>query len=258
MVKGPRRCWAVGGLALVLSVGLWAAPPSTVVLATGEYSPYVSEALSGGGATSVLVQEIFQGAGLKVDLRFFPWKRVESTLQAGQAFAGFPYSKTEERLAAFGFSEPLYRVRNGIVYCPGNPRTPGPIDYTGPKSLAGALVGVIAGSFAEPRLTAAGVMFEESNTVEMGLRKLRAGRIDYYIDDQATLEDTLRRLFPEDSDAFQILPQAFDEEKPNYLMVSRSYPGSEELLRRFNQSLAALQKSGEYTKLLAKLHLPRL
>jgi polar amino acid transport system substrate-binding protein len=258
MARGWIGLWAIGWGALVLIAGAWAAPETVATLATGEYAPYTSEALPGGGATTALVNEVFRTVGVRVEVQFFPWKRVESRLVGGLTFGGFPYGKTNERRSLFLFSDPIYRVKNGITYCPANPHTPGPIGFTGPSSLKGFLVGVIAGSFAEPRLAAAGVAFEESNTVEMGLKKLKAGRIDYYIDDQTTIEDTLRTAFPDGGDSFRILPQAFDDEKPNYLMVSKTYPGAEDLLRRFNQGLAALQKSGEYSKLLARLGLPRL
>jgi polar amino acid transport system substrate-binding protein len=228
-----------------------------VALVTGEYPPYTSEALPGSGATTRLVVEVFREAGIRTTVEFLPWKRVETTLQMGKAFGAFPYGETAERRAQYHFSDQLYLVRNAVAYCPANPRTPGPPPFGRPEDLAGYRVGVIAGSFAEPRLKAAGVEFEESLTVEMGLRKLKAGRIDYYIDDQATIEATALQLFPDSPELFRLLPRAFDEDKPNFLMVSRTYPGSDELLKKFNRALAALQNSGEFDRLLARLHLPR-
>ncbi|MDT8991375.1 transporter substrate-binding domain-containing protein [Curvibacter sp. APW13] len=226
-----------------------------VVFATGEYPPFTSQGLPEQGATTALVTAICQAAGLRPVYRFYPWRRAESMVETGEAFAAFPYGINKERKERFDFSDVLYMVRNAVVYHAKDNDKNLPPRFEKLQDLRAYRVGVIQGSFAEGPLRESGVRYETASTVEQSIKKLQAGRIDLYIDDQAVIFDAVSRLYPDQVDRFRALPKAFNEQAANHLMVSRSYPNAATLLLKFNAGLAAIKASGEYQRIVRKYRL---
>lgn len=252
MLIGNAVCRLTMGMVvfIVLTTRVLAGEP--VAFATGDQPPYTSSTLPGQGSTTQLVRAICVAAGISPEFDFYPWKRVEVLLEQGQAFASFPYAKTAEREARFAFSEPLIRVHIVIVFNALNPDTPRALPYTRDEDLKPYRVGIIRGSLAEPRMKAAGVNYELIGTMQQAIAMLLASRIDFYIDDQASITHVVAEKFAKQANQIQPLAHSFDEGKAIYLMVSRTYPGATELLEKFNHGLADLKRSGEYVRLLAR------
>jgi ABC-type amino acid transport substrate-binding protein len=55
--------------------------------------------------------------------------------------------------------------------------------------------------------------------------------------------------------SFKRVAKPFDE-KTFHLMVSRSFPGSQEIVKKFNAGLAAIRKDGTYSAIMAKHGVP--
>jgi polar amino acid transport system substrate-binding protein len=86
-------------LLLILIAGLSGyfkiqAEEKKIILATGEWEPYVSIKNPEKGKFTQVVSKIFKAAGFEVEYVYAPWKRVEAMVKNGDAYAGFPYVYT--------------------------------------------------------------------------------------------------------------------------------------------------------------------
>ncbi|HEX5841120.1 MAG TPA: transporter substrate-binding domain-containing protein [Pseudomonas sp.] len=225
-----------------------------VPFVTGEYRPYSSETMPDFGATTDLISSICNAAGIQPLFIFLPWKRVELNLLQGTAFGAFPYSENPDRKTRFDFSDDLYRVSYSLIYHDGNPKIHGLSGNENLPDLKDFRFGIIAGSFAEPRLKELGIKYDAATTVDQLVGMLRLNRFDFYIDDQAIVFDAASRLFPAEATSFHALQNPFAERTAN-VMVSRAYPNTAEILKRFNIGLAKIKQTGEYDRILAKHHM---
>lgn len=103
-------------LALVIFAEACHAEDVRVVFATGEWPPYTSESLPNYGAATALVSAISKAGGIEPVYQFYPWKRAELKVAQGDVFAAFPYAISQERKAAYDFSEVLFYGVNVFVY----------------------------------------------------------------------------------------------------------------------------------------------
>lgn len=218
------------------------ASSQTLPLATGEWPPYASASLPGGGSATALVVAAFKHAGLDTSLEFLPWRRAEAYVVSGRAFATFPYQETPDRKGKFLFSAPLFESRFAVVYRAGVP-APTEHQLRRPDFFSGRTIGITAGTDAVGvPLKSVGALVEETRVAEQSLEKLRLGRIDFVIEDRAVVGHMISRIYegPERNPfAVQDLPWGGAVFR---LMVSPSYPGAEELLRRFDAALDALHR----------------
>lgn len=225
-----------------------------VPFATGEYRPYSSETMPDFGTATDLISAICSAAGIQPQFIFLPWKRVELDLVQGAVFGAFPYSENPERKLHFDFSDDLYWVSYSMVYHDGNPKMHALSGNEELPDLKEFRFGVIAGSFAEPKLKELEIAYDAVTTVDQLVGMLRLNRFDFYIDDEAIVFDAARRLFPAEVASFHVLRSPFDERKVN-LMVSQNYPNAAKILKQFNTGLAKIKETGEYDRILAKNNL---
>ena len=111
------------------------------------------------------------------------------------------------------------------------------------KDLAPYRLGGVSGYFYQEMFDQAGLNVEYVNTEFQGLEKLLYGRIDLFPVNDKVGWDIIRTRFPNQSDNFQTLPNPLSDNELS-LIVSRKYPGSAELLRRFNEALRRCREKG--------------
>jgi polar amino acid transport system substrate-binding protein len=126
-----------------------------VVLATGEWTPYVSETMEGYGAFAEIVSAAFKEMGVPVKYVFSPWKRAEGEVYAGEAFAAFPYIKTEERLKKYDYSDPVMPSTGVFFYMPNRQKSK--ITYEKLEDLKSYRVGGVLGYWYEEPFKQAGL-----------------------------------------------------------------------------------------------------
>lgn len=242
---------------LIVFSGVCAAEDVQVVFATGEWLPYTSETLPEYGAATALVSAICRAGGIQPVYQFYPWKRAEQMVADGEVFAAFPYVISDERKTAYDFSDIFFYGVNVFVYYEKNPKTAAPVPYDTLDDLRGYRIGGFRGAFWEPVFEKAGLPYQDTTTVDQSIRKLVADRLDLCIDNQVVLYDAIQRLFPDDIAHFKTLPKPFGEKMPNALLVSRTYPEAQDILKKFNEGLAIMKQNGEYDRLIEKYHMTK-
>ena len=231
-------------------------PPSTeneVVLTTGDWPPYVLETGPDKGPMADIVIAAFKEAGVTAKIVFYPWKRTEDEVRQGNAFAAFPYSLTPERQKEFDFSDPLYTVKAKFFF--NKKYHPDGMPFEDLADLKNYKIGGLLGSWYESAFKEAGLQIEFVSSPDQNVEKLARGRIDLMIEEENSVWQLIRNLYPDEVDQFATLEKPL--EQPGVindlsLMVSRSYPNSAKLLEQFNVGLAAIRANGTYTQILEK------
>lgn len=226
-----------------------------ILFVTDEWLPYVSKEKPETGAATELVLAICKVSGIQIRIDFVPWKRAESMVGTGEAFASYPYAVTPERLESYNFSDIIFYGANPFFYYDLNPRTPSPINYNSPTELKKFQIGSMRGSFLSSKLKEYGIDSIELNTYESAASMMKSGRLDYFIDEQAATFAAFSTIFPDEINHFKILDKMLISKIPNAVLISRSYPNSAALLKRFNDGLKAIKASGEYDLIADKYHL---
>lgn len=218
-----------------------------LVIATSELPPYVSAQPQNSFLTELL-QEVGKEMGVSFELRFMPWVRCEIAVSSLDVWAAVPYVPTPKRMQSFLFSQPLYAKRTVLFHYSANGQLP-PKKFQDLSELAHYKVGGVRGYYYESLFTKAGIQLEISNTEETNFKKLKAGRIDMVAAIDTVGWNEIRKSFsPEQQMNIHVLnpPIAVGD---NYLMTSRHYPNSQQLLERFNLALATLRDTGAYEKI---------
>ncbi|GAB6177298.1 ABC transporter substrate-binding protein [Desulfobaculum senezii] len=223
------------------------AAQSVTVYGDDSYTPY---SFSNRGQPDGIYVKIFQTAfkrmdGYNVTIELVPWKRAMKLIEKGQGFAAFPpYYRPEQRPWIQPWSDPI--LEEGFaVYCRAevltSPRPNWPDDY---KDLT---IGINAG-FSVPDTE--GLKIEEAADNEANLKKLKAGRIDAYVNDDASIRYTMSQMGIS-SDVIKKGTQINTEN--GYLAFSRDFdaPYKQDFVAKFNAAIKAMQDSGEIDRIVA-------
>lgn len=218
-----------------------------IVLATGEWAPYVSEENEGSGICTEIITAAFKKSGYETSYSFYPWKRCEVLAERGDVFATFPYRVTDERKERFYFSDKIVFSSGRFFYM----KTFGTVDYTEFSDLKEYKLGGVRGYWYEKDFNEAGLIVDYSISDEINIRKLAAGRVQIAAGDEAVGWQLIYELFPDEVDSFATMNKPLNQDGL-HLMVSMNYPGSERIVKDFNTGLQKIKDSGEYAVILAK------
>lgn len=211
-------------------------------IVTGEWPPYVSEEMQLSGPAADIVRRAFANSGVQVTFTFYPWKRCERMVEAGDVFGAFPYVKTDLRNRFASYSDMLFLASSYFFYMKSHIRN---FDYKNVALLKDYAVGGALGfNYIEPWTEAGVRLYVAPDEVSM-FRMLKACRVDLVPGEEHTSWNLIQKLFPDDVDDFAMASAPFGSEE-NYLMVSKNFPNSEILTSKFNAGLRQLKESGEY------------
>lgn len=246
MCVSALRWPLIVGLCLLL-----AAPASArELLAVGTNFPGVFEQQAdgqpGGLAVSVL-REVYEPLGHHVHFDLYPWARAQKMVEDGRADILIGPYKNAERETRFIFSaQPFYRDR--IVFLHLLTRT---VRWNGDyQQLLGRRIGVVRG-------WAYGTYFDNQReqlelvtveSVENGLRMLRAGRLELLASNQRNTLPLLAKLGLSQS-VGQLLPQI--DQQDGYFAFPRRI-GVDPVRVDFDREFALMVDQGKLATLAAK------
>ncbi|WKY44100.1 transporter substrate-binding domain-containing protein [Eubacteriaceae bacterium ES2] len=225
-----------------------------LLLVTGEYQPYTSEALEGYGFFTQIVEAVLTDAGIDYRIEFYPWERGLEMVQNGQAFATFPYDESKNRNESYYTIDGIVTYRQCFYYLSSNEKLAQEgADFNSISDFAGYTFGGANGYWygSKEDVEALGLTVEWANDTEALLKMLDAGRIDFMMEDERVADTLISQLFPDDVEAFAKLPNAASSED-YHLLASKSYPNSVVLCEKFDASLAKLKENGEIDRILAE------
>ncbi len=242
-----RLFFSVTLLLFALSYSLCAFPDNAkIVLATANWEPYISESEPEHGKFSQIVTAVFKEMGLETAYIFAPWKRVEAIVESGAAFAGIPYSFTQERYKTFNYSAPI--MNSWYVFFYNKKAYPQGISYSKLEELARYRISGVTGYWYDELFAKAKLNVEYVTTDEQGISKLYANRVDLAATDDLVGWLLIKKLYPKESAQFGVVKQPFGSQYL-HLMVSKKYPHAVELTQKFNAILKKQREQGTVPKL---------
>ncbi|MBP2636701.1 MAG: uncharacterized protein H6Q72_2608 [Firmicutes bacterium] len=219
-----------------------------LLLVTGEYAPYTSARLSGHGVFTEIVEAALKEMGVEYEIRFYPWARCEEMVLSGQAWAAFPYGMSEKIAQNYLVSSAVYPSRHTFFYLRDNDKFDAKTqNFTDIADFKDYVVGGANGYWygTKEGLINKGILRVVWADDIYGLvRMLYNKRIDVFIEDELVGWEVIKKIYPGEEDKFATLHHAAKTSQYN-LIISSTYPKSEELLDQFNAALSRMKKRGE-------------
>jgi len=245
-------------LVFLLSFLVWpvasAEAGESVLLTNGEWPPYHSQHLAGGGVGSMLYTEAFALAGIDVEYRFMPWKRAYGEAESGNAHGSVSWLKHKDRVERFLYSEPVLESRQVFFF----DKSTG-FDWKRPYDLKDLRIAVIHGDASGKRLSeivrSGSGRIEAVRTDAQGMKLLLAGRVDVCFCDERVGQYLLETTFSADAVGIVGHPLPFNTGE-NHLIISKVVPNGEQLIERFNRGLNQLKESGRYDRIFDLYFIP--
>ncbi|AZZ92469.1 transporter substrate-binding domain-containing protein [Hahella sp. KA22] len=225
------------------------ASAETIKISNGEWAPFTSQSYKHFGLASHIVSEAFKAAGVDVEYVFYPWARALIDAKEGKELAAtIVWTYSDERAQDFLYTDPVFALQSVFFHKKGKV-----VDWQNLSELKDYKFGAaISYSYGDEfnKLEEEGVfnvarIANDSNN----LKKLVSGRIDLYPAEMLVgLEMIKNELSP--SEAEQITYSKPYRESDYFVLVSKKYPGSSELVKKFNEGLAKIKESGLYQKMM--------
>lgn len=220
-----------------------AADPPIVVGGDCSYPPYefADEHGRPSGFNVELTQAIAEVMGMRVEVRLGAWSEMRQALDTGMIDVLQGVSYSAERARAMDFSPPFAIVHHSIYAREGTP----PVSML--QELRGREVIVQENGIAHDELVASGMevkLLLRQNAAET-LRLLASGTGDYAVVAMVPAEYLVNEL-----GLNNIVPVARRIQAREYCYAVRK--GNSELLARFSEGLAILQKTGRYEEIHRK------
>ena len=216
-----------------------------VVISTGGWPPFLTPEQKHFGFIAHLISDVFAESGIEVEYRLVPWRRAYVGAVSGEYDATAVWMDAPERHADMLYSDPILDER--FVFFHRADRSFEWQEFSDLSDLK--LAGVLGYSYgpAFDAAVEAGVLniewvASEASTVNM----LLAGRIDAYPQEiNVGYFNISRTVGPAAAAQITHHPRTLLVNK-SYLLLPRTAPDSEALLREFNTQLRAFRDDGRY------------
>lgn len=227
-------------------------PPDTtipIVIAAGEYPPWLSSEFVGGGFLGQVIAESFEYSGYKTKLAFQPWKRGYEQTKSGYYFASAYWYPSKKHEQHFIYSAPIHTENTHFFYHVEKPLE----DWKALSDLAPFKIGATDGyTYTETFWNASqqGIIdVELANRDGLNMAKLLRRRIDLFpVEKFLGLALVKNSTNPNAASLIRYHPTPLLE-STGHLLFSKAHPDTTKLLKAFNNGLIRLKESGRYDEL---------
>lgn len=245
--------WAI--LVFLLPIVLNAAEKNKIIIGAGEWDPYISEKLPNYGIIGKIVTESFKKVGIKVEYKWYPWKRSMIYTKLHKVDVTMPWRKTKERDQFFIYSDPIFEDYLSFFYLKKNP-----IKFKNFSSLNGLRVGGTRGYTYSQKFQVAvskkKFTYVLANSDVLNLKNLLEGVVDVIACNPRVCNELIVKTFPK----HQV--EMFDYSR-NYfgtgalrLLISKTHPNAVEIIQKFNKGLKQVKKEQKIKLLISFYSLP--
>lgn len=257
---GQTWPWFIGCACLHVMLLAWAMPvhaqralplqdgQMAIVLGSDDWPPYIGGGLPDYGILSRVVTAAFARSKVTVSYRFLPNNRSLQSARNGMVDGSLGWAPSPDRLQDLLYSQPVMSAR--MVFFQ---RKAHAVHWTQLSDLAGLRIGVTIGNYYSAefdRLTRQGILHTDGVGDDLSnFRKLLAQRIDLFPIEEEVGQFLLSRHFSPREIRQLERTQPFWM-APMHVVIWRKHPRGAELIARFNRGLLALQRSGEFDRLV--------
>jgi polar amino acid transport system substrate-binding protein len=222
--------------------------PQELIFAIGDWPPYTNS--SENGLATDIVTAACISVGLKYKIIHVPWLRAENNVEKGEAFATYPYAITNERKSKYIFSDPIFSSSNSIIYKKSNSKI-NINELQNIESFKNYTIGMTTGSDAiTVPLREIGAKVETTETIDLSMKKLQSGRIDFLIEDSYVINELLKQY--RDNQIVVLKKQILFLDRDYCLMATKNNSNSSEIINLFNKGIRKIKSTGEYRRIIEK------
>lgn len=214
------------------------AKETTIVFATGEYPPFVSEKMKGQGLTAQFLRAVLKKAGYEVRFDFYPWPRIEYLARDGKIAASMPWGKTTERDQYFIYSQqPIIVSRRAVFYRKSRFSL---VPFNSVDDLKKMHLAAVQSYWYIPEFKKNRIRYTEVNTPKKGWMLLENNRVDALVENyQVGLHDVM--LYA--PDLKKDLAYTKDPSiSPQFVAYAKANPESMEIKKIVDGALAGFLK----------------
>lgn len=219
-----------------------------ILLVTGEWAPYTSQEIEGYGFITEIISETLKDMGMTPEYEFRKWKRCYSLVKRNKVWAAFPYSYTEERAKEVFYSDTVGESTTKFFFYNKGEKV---FKYEDLADLKAYKISGVKGYFYEEAFEKAGLNISYTSDETSALKRLAAGRVELMPMNELVGWALIKKVFPDDVSKFGTLEKPYSVAELK-LIVSQKYPDSENLLKRFNESLKKVKTGERYRIILEK------
>ncbi|WP_394560393.1 substrate-binding periplasmic protein [Aquipseudomonas alcaligenes] len=236
------------GWALLFALLLDAPAMAEHLRLTGDaWPPFTDQTLPNNGLAVDLVSSALQRAGHSTEYVEVPWARVLRGLQQGDYDVVVAAWYSAERTRYGLFSDPYLVNRIRFLR-----RTGMPIEYTDLGQLSAYSIAVVRGySYDAAFDSAEGLSKVPVLEFAMGARMLAAGRVQLTLEDELVAQFHLNRDLREIRNAVEFIETPLSE-NGLHILVRRSHPLHQQIVREFNASIEAMRADGGYRRIFQR------
>jgi polar amino acid transport system substrate-binding protein len=220
-----------------------------LLLATGEFPPYVGSSLANQGVASQIVSAAFSAVGHEVSLRYLPWRRASAETASGKYAASYPWAMNKQRQEQFLFSQPIY-----IDHVRFFARLDQGLDAD--RRWHGKRLCIPDGwdiTQVQRQIDHYQLQVEQPSDIANCFHMVEAGRVDLTAINRMVGNHVLEELPAGHNIGVVGEEIALDV---NYLIIPRSHPRAPQLLAEFNKGLRRIKQNGRYLNILEAAGLP--
>ncbi|MFK7949046.1 MAG: transporter substrate-binding domain-containing protein [Saprospiraceae bacterium] len=211
--------------------------------------PLSASGIYNNGIITDITLQVLKQAKLETSLTFIPLEKLKEETYKGTFTIAQPLVKTEADEANFYYSEPLYKILN-VFFVKKNDD----FEYTDNKDLKGKRIAITKGiSIKELDVLAdkRKINLVSALTLEIAFQMLANDQVDMIAAPQLVGLLTLKNMTTLSPDNFRMLSNDIGSDEL-YLVVSKNHPNGEEIIEKFNKSLAKMKLDDKIEELINK------
>lgn len=240
-----------GGVLFVAGLLRTERPPhmKPVVVASGEWAPFVGPDLPEGGPIAEVMQEVLATAGFNPQVTFLSWAEVERRIDQGSVFGGFPLVLSKDRQSRMLYSVPIFSAEYVIFVRAGAANSPKTAE-----DLSQLKVGGITGYDYWAELDDVVVDMNRYDDIVDGFAALLAGEIDVFVEASAPAQHVLNDPeIPFDRTSFAVVEskEAWARSMEDLVFMVPKTKEGEKSIARINRALADFKMTRDYRLMVA-------
>ncbi|WP_299876136.1 ABC transporter substrate-binding protein [uncultured Cocleimonas sp.] len=203
----------------------------TIKMITPSWDGYTNE--DGTGFYFDFFRKIYEPEGIQLEFIIAPWRRATHEVKSGNSDFMVNAYLTPEKPSFIYPKQPMNTSYTLALFDKSK------VDWNGQKSIENKKVIWMHG-YGFHKYLDVDVNWSEIGTLKQGWELLRAGRVDYFLDDSLTTENYIKDNNPDMSNIGKEIAYTIDT-YPRFLDCERS----NELIRIYEKRMKTLIKSGE-------------
>jgi len=219
-----------------------------VVLTNGEWEPFLSAKYKGYGVASVLVKEAFKQENIKVEYKFYPWKRAMYYVEKNQKDGSVIWAKSKERTKRFLFSKKPVMSLDTVFFHLKEKKFKWRGDINVFKNVKlGTTLGYQYGVKLNKAIKNGTIKVDVAPKNLNSFKKLIRHRMDVFICDKNVGLSLIKKHFSKvDQKKFTYSKRPF-KSISYYLIMNKK---RKIMMKKFDKGFAKLKRSGKYRKIM--------